>query len=81
MYVVVRRGMKRLYFRLLDKLPAFRRVRSQFSLDSIVEERSFRKSLFFSHAKASAGLGFAPETDFAAGVAATAKWYRETGYL
>jgi len=41
----------------------------------------FTKSFLFSTKKYRQLLGFSPQTPFAAGAAATAKWYRESGYL
>jgi dihydroflavonol-4-reductase len=41
----------------------------------------FRKSFFFSQDKALKILGFQPKTGFAEGVAETARWYKEQGYL
>ncbi len=41
----------------------------------------FRKSFFFSQEKALKILGFQPKTGFAEGVAETARWYKEQGYL
>lgn len=41
----------------------------------------FRKSFCFSRDKAANVLGFLPSTDFARGVAETAKWYQERGLL
>jgi nucleoside-diphosphate-sugar epimerase len=41
----------------------------------------FRKSFFFSREKSSRLLQFEPKTDFAQGVAETARWYQEQGYL
>lgn len=41
----------------------------------------FRKSFVLSTQKAHSVLGFRADTDFQAGAAATARWYRERGYL
>jgi nucleoside-diphosphate-sugar epimerase len=41
----------------------------------------FRKSFFFSQDKSLKILGFQPKTGFAEGVAETARWYKEQGYL
>jgi len=41
----------------------------------------FRKSFTLSGKRAAELLGFNPQTDFRAGVARTAAWYREKGYL
>jgi len=41
----------------------------------------FRKSFVFSTAKAQRTLGFAPQIDFSAGAADTARWYRDHGLL
>ena len=41
----------------------------------------FRKSFFFSQEKALKILGFQPKIGFAEGVAETARWYKEQGYL
>ena len=41
----------------------------------------FRKSFFFSQDKALKVLGFQPKTGFAEGIAETARWYKEQGYL
>jgi len=41
----------------------------------------FRKSFYFSQRKAREQLGFEAHTSFAAGVAATVRWYRDNGYM
>jgi nucleoside-diphosphate-sugar epimerase len=41
----------------------------------------FRKSFYFSRQKAESLLGFIPKTDFHAGVAETAAWYKANGLL
>jgi nucleoside-diphosphate-sugar epimerase len=41
----------------------------------------FRKSFFFSQDKSLKILGFQPKTGFAEGIAETARWYKEQGYL
>lgn len=41
----------------------------------------FRKSFYFSSAKAREVLGFAPQVGFAEGARLTADWYREHGFL
>jgi nucleoside-diphosphate-sugar epimerase len=41
----------------------------------------FRKSFVFSSTKARTKLGFSPEVSFARGVAETARWYRDNGFL
>jgi nucleoside-diphosphate-sugar epimerase len=41
----------------------------------------FRKSFFFSQDKSLKIFGFQPKTGFAEGVAETARWYKEQGYL